>query len=687
MRFRSFTSIALFVSSAALLAAQAGAPQKPAPEQRPTFKSEANFIRVDAYPMKDGVPLTGLTAADFELLEDGQPQTISTFEHVLIQPAGPQSSRSEPNTIGESRDMARNPRARVVILFLDVPHVTIVGSWNIREPLIRLLDRVLGPDDLVGVMTPAMSPTDVVLARKTQVIQSGLREIWPWGERGTIETNDREDLYWQCYATTAPDVYAEMLARRRERATLEALDELVRHLRGMRDERKAILTITEGWLLFRRNESLRTLRTDAAGNTEAVPHVDPITVGPDGRLTTKNVRGSAPFDRMDCENDRLALASIDDFQFIRDTIDEANRANATFYAVDPRGLVVFDTPVGPAAPPSLELDHRMLIERQNNMQMLSTNTDGVAVMGSNDLDKGLRRIADDLTSYYLLGYYSTNSKPDGRFHEIKVRVKQPGVQVRARRGYRAATADEVARARAASAAPTPEAAPSVGRAISGLGRISPTARVYVNAVPVGTSKTISRVWVAGELAAIPDGGTPPTTADVEVTVQGTTETARVSLAPAQRGFLTSVRLPNPVEASSVDVRVRVSGGDSPGADSVTATLDAGLPRPLLFRRGPSTANRPQPAASYLFSRTERVHLEIPVGAEWTPGAARLLDKNGQPLAIPVTTGERTDADGGARWFTADLTLAPLAPGDYAIEMSATTSAGEQRSVTAIRVTR
>ena len=137
------------------------------------------------------------------------------------------------------------------------------------------------------------------------------------------------------------------------------------------------------------------------------------------------------------------------------------------------------------------------------------------------------------------------------------------------------------------------------------------------------------------------------------------------------------------------MRVRLTGatpGGERASDSITAELSPGLPRPLLFRRGPSTGNRPQPAASFLFSRTERVRLEIPIAAAWTPGAARLLGKTGQPLAIPVTTGERTD-DHSQRWLTADVTLAPLAPGDYAIELSATTPDGEQRVVTAIRVVR
>lgn len=690
MRLRFLASVSVSLCSAALLAAQSGTPAKPSQDQRPTFKTEANFVRVDVYPTADGKAVTDLRAEDFEVLEDGVPQAINTFEHVVVRPAGPQALRAEPNTIAESRDMSRNPRARVVILFLDVPHVTVHGTWTIREPLVRLIDHILGPDDLVGVMTPSMSPADVVLARKTDVLAGGLLDRWPWGERGTVQTNAREKLYWDCFAARAPDVVEGMTARRRERATLESLDELVRYLRFLRDERKAIVTVSEGWVLYRPSRDLlRPRGNPETGVMEPIPGRTPVTVGPDGRLTTKNTSGSAPLDRSECDADRMFLANIDNDQFFRDLMAEANRANATFYTVDPRGLVVFDTPVGPAPAPPLEVDYRILRTRQDNLRVLADNTDGLAVLGSNDLDKGMQRIADDLTSYYLLGYYSTHARPDGKFHAIKVRVKRPGVDVRARRGYKSATAEDVAAARKASEAPEPESHAAVASALDALSRFRPEARLHVNAVPqaAGGSAGIAHVWVAGELRA-GHLGPAGTTAEIEVSGAGGSETATVTLAPGQRGFLIDVVLPSPIDARSVVVRVRLGG---PGAerttDSVTAELTAGLSRPLLFRRGPSTGNRLQPAASPVFSRTERVHLEIPIAAAWTPGAARLLDRVGQPLAIPVTTGERTDANNGQRWLTADATLAPLAPGDYAVEMTASTPAGEQRTITAIRIVR
>ena len=114
----------------------------------------------------------------------------------------------------------------------------------------------------------------------------------------------------------------------------------------------------------------------------------------------------------------------------------------------------------------------------------------MAVVNSNDLDRGLKRISDDFTLYYLLGYYSTNSKLDGQFRSVKVKVNQPGIDVRARRGYRAATQAEVTAARAAADAPIPESKRAVNPAIDRLGRARADTRFLINAVTAkGTQPT------------------------------------------------------------------------------------------------------------------------------------------------------------------------------------------------------
>ena len=126
-------------------------------------------------------------------------------------------------------------------------------------------------------------------------------------------------------------------------------------------------------------------------------------------------------------------------------LDEANRANASFYPIDPRGLPVFDSPIGPDKPLPLAVDAAMLRTRQNSIRTLAEATDGLAIVNTNQIAGGLKRIVADLSSYYLLGYYASNVKMDGKFHKITVRIKRPGVQVRARRGYLAPTESELNR--------------------------------------------------------------------------------------------------------------------------------------------------------------------------------------------------------------------------------------------------
>ena len=110
-------------------------------------------------------------------------------------------SRIEPNTIAQSREMAGNPRARVFVIFLDTYHTQIEGSATMRQPLINFIDRLLGPDDMVALMTPEMSATDITLGRKTTVITNLLQREWFWGRRGRlgVDNDEREDLYDWCY--------------------------------------------------------------------------------------------------------------------------------------------------------------------------------------------------------------------------------------------------------------------------------------------------------------------------------------------------------------------------------------------------------------------------------------------------------------------------------------------------------
>jgi hypothetical protein len=250
----------------------------------------------------------------------------------------------------------------------------------------------------------------------------------------------------------------------------------------------------------------------------------------------------------------------------------------------------------------------------------------------------------------------------------------------------------VAEARRAAEAPVPDATRAVKAAIGRLDGYRSEARFRINAVTAAAGK--GPLWVAGELQSA--GGRSDefalgATADIEATLGSSSTTAQVTLKPGERTFLTMLQSPSG-GAGELTVRVRLKptdGSSAPLQDAVR--LDAaGATAPLYFRRGPTTGNKLLPAADLRFSRTERVRLEIPVHPDAKPGAGRLLDRAGQPLEVPVIVSERVE-DSGQHWVVTDVTLGPLAPGDYGIEVALRQGSGQgignERVVTAIRVTR
>jgi VWFA-related protein len=699
--------------AAALIAAAAFA-QPPAQTPQPTFRTEANYVRVDAYPTTgDGAPVADLTQADFEILEGGAPQAIEQFERVVVRAAGPQETRVEPNSVRESRALAEQSKARLFVLFLDTYHVDVGASHAIRKPLVEALDRLIGPDDLVAVMTPEMSATSITFARRTTTIEGILTRYWHWGERDTAIPRDPQDqAYGTCYPNVNEEgagsrckdqngVAEEMIDRRHEKLVLDALQDLVRYLRAVREERKAILAITNGWLLFRPNLNLARKLV-----CHGVPSGPEIGIDPrSGRLTTREQPLLPP--SAQCDADRMQLANLDNEAQFRDILDEANRANASFYPVDPRGLAVFDTllvrhdvpgPPRPMVPPSV--DTAMLRNRLNSLRTLAEATDGLAIVNSNDLTAGFRRVVSDLSSYYLLGYYSTG-KLDGKFHPITVRVKRPGVKVRARRGFLAATpaaATAAARGSAPGAAAPAENAEAqaatrvIGAAIgplAGYARELPL-RVLAAAGWKPNESASAAMWIVGELgSAAATGDAFNEGFDVTITLStpgdATVGNASARVARGARTFRAVITPTEPLTPGDYTLRVAARGGA--GSIPVRETLRLAVTSSpeatgaIYVRRGPG--NREVPTADLRFRRTEQLRVEIPTAAS-EPPTARLLDRTGKELGVPVTAAVRDDAD-GSRWHTAQLTLAPLAPADYVIEIRAGGAGGERRVVAAFRV--
>ena len=652
-------------------------------QQPPVFRAGVNFVRVDAYPTANGKPVLDLKQEDFEVSEDGVPQKVESFEHVVIQaPTVLDRTRApEPNTVAQSREMVAESKARLFVLFLDTYHISTEGAMNSRAALTRFLNSALGPDDLIAVTTPELPVGSVTFARRTETIEAMLERFWRWGRRGAVTDFDPiEEQYMRCYPGGPGDtggmsaVAREMIRRRRERMTLESLQGLVVHLGGLREERKAVLAVSEGWILYGRDSQL------------PMPTMAGLS-----RLDPEMSR---------CESDRAVLSQEDHGLDFRQMLNDANRANVSFYPMDPRGLVVFDTP---ATEPmiSLTADAASLRNRLDSLRTMAENTDGFAIVNSNDLDRGLRRVVDDLSSYYLLGYYSTNTKADGGYRTIRVRVKRSGVDVRHRRGYRAATKADLAEMASVTAAKSTPASP-VASAVSSLGRVRTDAVVQARAsytwaaAADGSITPVLRLVGEWDLAVASKDEQWKAGADVGIAVtapdKASLENSKQTVTRETRGFV--LRVPVPAGQSAGDYSLRVTTKPVGTSLGSTETLHVVLPewpkagaiavgQPQLFRRGPYTGTTFVAAADLRFRRQERLKVEVGVLGPMTSGEVRLLDRAGNPLGIPVVSATR-DED-GAKVVSGEVVLAPLAVGDYVLETTITQGATTQKVLAAFKI--
>lgn len=597
--------------------------QQPQP-QRPVFRADAHFVLVDAYPLRDGKVVTGLTAADFEVREEGVLQNIESFEFVEGGNAEPESSRRDPNTVAEAREAVADPRARAFVVDLDIDHVSIAGSHRIRVPLVQMLNEMLGPNDLFGVISTEHEPGSITFARKVTTTEDMLARYWSWGMRDTLLRDPEEQGIIDCFgsevtATGIVDRYFEdegrrrhlpdvIIERYRESKVLDHLEDLVAVLGHLREGRTSVVLVTEGWRLSPPDQKLlaEIARTQRNG--------PPSPAKVQGRLTMHDSVTEGARDA--CMQMADNIVRNEGGQRLREVINRANQRNISFIPVNPSGLIVFDGPASEVGAPGgflpgalalpgttpvveptrvLEGSLNRVTTRETGLRTLAENTDGIAILGNNDLRAGFRRVSAELRSFYLLGYYSTNRAFDGKVRRISVKARD--YEVRARRSYAAPTEAE----RAARANPVAAAGPS----------------------------------------------------------------------PVERALdvLSGLRS---AEDRTFDVS-RYLKADAAPVLGVSA----------VFRATPSPRSPLIPVKAPVFTRRERLHIEWPVVEALVSRSARLLGRNSAPLAVGVTLTERDGPSGLV--IAADALLAALAPGDYVVELRVTSASGDRTALVAFRV--
>jgi VWFA-related protein len=631
---------------------------QPAQPEQPIFRAGINFVRVDAIVTdRQGNPVADLKATDFEVLEDGKPQTIEQFRFVKIDGTAPVETRGPIRTRQDEERAASNEDARIFVFFLDDYHVRLGNSMAVRKPLVEFVQNNLAPGDLVAVMYP-LTPLDAVsLTRDHQSIIRVLERFE--GRKFNYEPRNATEQRYALYP-------AETVERIRRQVSLSALEGLSVKLGALREGRKAVVVVSEGY-------------------TAVLPPQlrDPVAAMPGMRNPAR--RNPMAGENSIVEDRAEMVGQMDVQQEMQDVFNAANRSNTALYTVDPRGLSTGEFDINENV--GMQRSSASLRQTQDTLRVLADETDGRAIVNRNDLARAMRQIVADSSAYYLLGYNSSQAPQDGKFHEIKVRVKRPGTDVRARKGYWALTAVETARA-TASARPGPP--PAVSRALSSLSDPSrgKTIRTWVGTERGADGKTrVTFVWEpippppglrrdnaasVSLIAAKPDGET--------VYSSDVANPAPAGGPAAAAGAAVSFDAP----PGRLVLRMTVNGADGQldsddrelvVPDLTAAEMRVATPRIFVARtaRDFQTISKDPnatPVALREFRRTDRLVIRT---TAYAPGDApvtmtsRLLNRQGQKMVdIPVT------APGAAgQPHLIDLPLASLAQGEYLLEIAAT----------------
>jgi VWFA-related protein len=629
-------------------------------QQRPTFRADVNFITVDAYPLVKGRVVEGLSKADFEVREDGRVQTIESFEFVRAADRLTEAERREPNNQREMLDQLVDPRSRVFVAFLDVHHLAmpddpngVAGAFYSRLPLLELFDRILAPADLIALMTSRNNPRDLTFGRKSTVIAQQLSDFWTWRDPD-VTLNDAEELALKTCFPKVAGLGDILIERRRQDQLLSTLEGLIEYLGEVREGRKTLFLFSTGWTWHVQDTNLLKV----LNKPDYVPPIaPPITNEPWRNLRSVNslFEGS----RAACEQELMRLANLNNPPRFRDLLRDAALANVSVYPVNPAGVGA----IGP---------------RNDRLMEFAANTGGTAVSNRNDLVQGVIDVSRELEGYYLLGYASDNRKTDGTLRRIEVKVNRPGVEVKARRGYRAMTAADAAAREAAArgASPVSDERATFEEALAGLARVRGTEEVFVRGhhTPAGLELVvevapgrIGKAWTVDLQVTPADGQGEPRAVRGQIPATG-----RSAVIPVPGEGMTA-------HPWRVTARLRTAEADViEGAGQVPVRVE-----PRVSRSGSAAVSPVRAAADLRFMRSERLILDW--RTEAAPGMlqARVLDRAGAPLAVAVqvTAGPEPGTLRGI------VSLAALAPGDYVVELLGTAGGGQARQLTAFRVVR
>ncbi len=391
-------------------------------QQPPTFKSNVNAVLVDVRIVDgDGHFVPDITKDDLKIFEDGREQAITTFERVDI----PIHPDERPLFAGKpvDADVASNGGAvgRLYILLLDDYHTHTFRSPTVRALAKEFIDKNFTEADRAVVLTTSGRVTMVQEFTNNRKRLLDLVDKFEGGYEALsrcdmVAPTGQEAASASTHALVALDPVTESGACtvQDDRTSLEVLTGLAKWLETVNERRKAIVFISEGF------DGRMSNAFDGPGS-DVDAYLDDLT----GGSVTRSK-----------QSDAATMISED----LKDVINSAARANVAIYAIDPNGDP--NQPGSGVAPVAALADENQFdakhLQNRLMLQALAKATGGAALTRSNDFSTVLTRAQTDSSSYYLLGFVSTNGKLDGTFRKLDVRIVGAalgGTKVQARTGY------------------------------------------------------------------------------------------------------------------------------------------------------------------------------------------------------------------------------------------------------------
>jgi VWFA-related protein len=392
-----------------------------------TFRARVDYVQVDATVYDNaGQFVPNLAKNDFEVFEDGKKQDIDRIELINV-PVEPRPLPALLSGRPLEPDVYTNevPPGRLYLIVMDDLHVNPARSLAARRIARMFIEQNMAPNDVAAVVMTSgnrrtaqeftsnrrllLEAVDKFQGRK--VISPGLASLATMGAPGEGEANlaDPQRLF-------------------NARTMLDTIASLAAFAGTIPGRRKSVVMIGEGPDL-------------ELAASEISPNYAPLN----NRLS-QGVTGEDPMKAEPPKGLPGGRGELRDK--MRDFIDAANRANVTLYAFDPSvytqggdslvdvgssSVGDYDAKTGIETVRTSRVLDDILIA-QDNLRALATQTGGFAVI-SRTFPDAFARIRADNSRYYILGYYPTNVKRDGKFRKIDVRVRAAGLKVTARRGY------------------------------------------------------------------------------------------------------------------------------------------------------------------------------------------------------------------------------------------------------------